>query len=103
MISGVNRFALKTPKIVKYEYKTIIFLVALCGGETWALSLREEHQLLSVKHKTTREICRCTKDKIVRKNLFKCSTDEVNTKRGILWEKFLSIHRKTGEQEILVM
>jgi hypothetical protein len=43
VISGINLFALKTPKIV--GYKTTIFVVALFGDEKWALSLREEHKL----------------------------------------------------------
>jgi hypothetical protein len=41
-----------------------------------------------------REICRRTKDEIVRKNRIKCSTNEVNMKTRILREKSLSFHWK---------
>ena len=38
-------------------YKTVIFLVALFGRETWLLTLRNEHSLMVFQKRIEENIC----------------------------------------------
>ena len=53
------------PKNIKIKiYRTIIFLVALYGCETWSLALKEEHRLTVFKNRILRRIFGPKRDKV---------------------------------------
>ena len=45
-------------------YRTVIFLVVLCGCETWSLTLREEHRLRVFENRVLRRIFGPKKDEL---------------------------------------
>jgi hypothetical protein len=55
------------PRNLKIKiYKTIIPLVVLYGGETWSLTLREEHRLRVFENRVLRRIFRPKRDEVMR-------------------------------------
>ena len=65
------RPALLFKKLKVNTYKTIILPVLLYGGETWSLTLREEHRLRVFENKVLRKIFGAKRDEITgewRKN-----------------------------------
>ena len=55
---------LLSKKLEGNTYKTIILPVLLYGGETWSLTLREEHRLRVFENKVLRKIPRAKRDEI---------------------------------------
>jgi hypothetical protein len=49
------------------KYRTIILPFILYGGETWSLTLREEHRLRLLKDRVLRRIFRPKRDKVTGK------------------------------------
>jgi hypothetical protein len=47
-----------------YNYKTIILPVVLYGGETWSLTLREEHRLRMFENRVLRRIFGPKRDEV---------------------------------------
>ena len=60
--SSVFRFAVQNIKTK--IYRTIVLSVALCGCETWSLTLREERRLRVFENRVLRRIFGPTRDEV---------------------------------------